>query len=173
MKKILFIATVSILLFSCAEKKEGKTAAGTEVTMPLPVTYSSSFEIGDPAYAAMIVKGSWKDWAANEMDSMKSWVADTCVAFQANNIMTSGVDSLMAAWKRGRAAYSSCRDSINAVMSVRSIDKKENWVLVWATAYDTKLDGTIDTSAVQETWRINKDGKADRLLQFDRAKRKQ
>jgi hypothetical protein len=78
----------------------------------------------------------------------------------------------MATWKRGRALYSSCRDTINAVMSVRTTDKKENWVLVWATAYDTKLDGTTDTSAIQETWRINKDGKADLLMQFDRAKRK-
>lgn len=173
MKKLLFIATLSVLLFSCKEKKEDKPATTTQVTMALPISYSSSFEMGDPAYAAMIVKGSWKDWVANDMDNMKSWVADTCVAFQANNMMTKGVDSLLAAWKKGRAAYSSCRDSIDAVMSVRSTDKNENWVLVWATAYDTKLDGSIDTSAVQETWRINKDGKADLLYQFDRAKRKQ
>ena len=51
-------------------------------------------------------------------------------------------------------------------------DKKENWVLVWATEINTDVNGKKDTAALMETWRINKDGKADLLLQFDRAKRK-
>jgi hypothetical protein len=58
-------------------------------------------------------------------------------------------------------------------MSVRSTDKNEDWVLVWATSIDTRTDGTIDTVALMETWRINSAGKADMLLQYDRAKRKQ
>src|SRR5690348_14780513 len=61
-----------------AETKNDKSA----VTMPMPVTYSSSFEMGDPKYSAMIVQGSWKDWVDNSMDNMKSWVADTLVAYQ-------------------------------------------------------------------------------------------
>ena len=68
MKKLLIVGSLSLLLFSCAEKKDEKPGVDTQVTMSLPISYSSSFEIGDPAYAAMIVKGSWKDWAANEME---------------------------------------------------------------------------------------------------------
>jgi hypothetical protein len=151
-----------------AETKSDKPA----VAMPMPVTYSSSFEMGDPKYGAMIVQGSWKDWVDNTMDNMKSWVADTLVAYQSDNVVARGADSLTAQWKRQRAKYSSTSDSINAVMSVHSTDKNENWVLVWATAYDTKLDGTKDTTAVMETWRINKDGKADLLYQYDRHARK-
>ena len=53
-----------------------------------------------------------------------------------------------------------------------STDKKENWVLVWATEINTNADGTKDTMALMETWRMNKDGKADLLLQYDRHARK-
>ena len=128
--------------------------------------------MGDPAYSATILQGSWKDWEENKLDNMKSWVADTIVAFQSDNSMVEGADSLMARWKRGRAEFTSVKDSINAVIPVYSTDKKENWVLVWATEINTKADGTKDTIAIMETWRMNKDGKADLLLQFDRHARK-
>ena len=151
----------------------GETKSETPaVTFSQPVSYSSSFEMGDPKYSAMIVQGSWKDWSDNNMDNMKSWVADTVVAYQSNNVMARGVDSLMAQWKRERAQLSSSVDTIQAVTSLHSIDKNENWVLCWARAYGTKLDGTKDTIDVMETWRINKDGKADLLLQYDRHARK-
>jgi hypothetical protein len=45
-------------------------------------------------------------------------------------------------------------------------------VLVWAKEINTDAKGKIDTSHLMETWRINKDGKADMLLQYDRAYRK-
>ena len=157
-------------------KVSGASETKTEtpaVAMPLPVTYSSSFEMGDPKYSAMIIQGSWKDWMDNNMDNMKSWIADTVVAYHSDNSVVKGADSLIANWKRARANFTATADTINGVMSVRSTDKGNNWVLVWATAYDTKLDGTKDTTEVQETWRINKDGKADVLYQYDRRKRKQ
>lgn len=167
----------ALVAVSCNQKSENaastEAAPAAQVALPMPVTYSSSFEIGNPAYAAMIVQGSWKDWQENTMDNMRKWVADTVVILQSDNKMIRGVDSLMANWKRGRAKYSAVTDSINAINSVYSTDKKENWVLVWATEYNTKTDGTKDTAAVMETWRINKDGKADLLLQFDRHARKE
>jgi hypothetical protein len=143
------------------------------LTLPMPAVYSSSFEMGNPAYSAMIVQGSWKDWQDNKMDNMKSWIADTIVAFHSDNTMVNGADSLIARWTRGRAKYSTVVDSIHAVMSMHSTDKNENWVLVWAQEYNTDAKtGKTDTAAVMETWRINKDGKADLLFQFDRATRK-
>ena len=103
---------------------------------------------------------------------MKSWVADTILAFQSDNAMVKGVDSLQARWKRDRARYTSVVDTIDAVMAVYSTDKKENWVLVWARDFSTDNTGKADTIAIMETWRINKDGKADMLLQYDRHTRK-
>jgi hypothetical protein len=53
-----------------------------------------------------------------------------------------------------------------------STDKKENWVLVWAKEINTSAGGKKDTVELMETWRINKDGKADMLLQYDRHARR-
>ena len=119
---------------AASETKDAKPA----MTLAYTPAYSSSFEMGKPEYATMIVQGSWKDWEMNTMDNMKSWIADT----------------------------------INAVMPVYSTDKKENWVLVWATEINTDKTGKTDTVQLMETWRINKDGKADVLYQYDRHTRK-
>ncbi len=179
MKKWMLVFTASALIFAACnnEKKDapGGDGAGVKKSVSLAYTpsYSSSFEMGNPEYTAMIVQGSWKDWEDNKLDNMKNWVADTIVAFHSDNKMIKGLDSLMARWKRGRAGYSSVIDTVHAAMAVYSTDKKENWVLVWAGEINTKLDGTKDTTSLMETWRINKDGKADMLLQFDRATRKQ
>lgn len=175
-KTILFLAVAGIFTACNNEKtEETKTAepAKAEVTLPYTPLYSSSFEMGNPAYAAMILQGSWKDWETNSLDNMKNWVADTIVAFHADNAMVVGRDSLMARWKRGRAGYTSVLDSVHAVIPTYSTDKKENWVLVWAKEINTDSKGKIDTVELMETWRINKDGKADMLLQYDRHARKQ
>jgi hypothetical protein len=176
MKKFFLLLMGAAMIVSCSDKTKSTAAGGTDTTAKMKLayvpTYSSSFKMGNPAYAEMIVQGSWKDWENNNMDNMKSWIADTIVAFHSDNSMVVGADSLIARWKRGRGNLTSSIDSLNAVMSVVSTDKNENWVLVWATSMDTNKDGTIDTSAVMETWRINKDGKADLLYQYDRMKRK-
>ena len=151
MKKLIFVSLIAVAI-SCNQKREKaedtETAAATQVPLAFQPTYSSSFEMGKPEYAAMIVQGSWKDWQDNTMDRMQNWVADTVVALQSDNSMVRGVDSLKAVWQRGRDKYSAIKDSINAVMAVYSTDKNQNWVLVWATEYNTKKDGTTDTAAL-------------------------
>lgn len=182
MKQIFVCLLAVCTLLGCNSDKKEKTAGATKTEpdgvsvtgLSMPATYSSSFKMGNPAYAASIVQGSWKDWMDDKLDNMRSWAADSIVAYHSDAKMTTGVDSLMALWKRQRAAYTDVRDTINAVMPVYSTDKNENWVLVWATAYGTKLsDGVKDTTYFMETWRINKDGKADLLFQFDRHWRKE
>jgi len=177
MQKFMYVFTIAVLAISCNNQKaETATpkaeAAKEKVVLPYTASYSSSFEMGNPAYSASVLQGSWKDWENNSMDNMKSWVADTIVAYHSDNTMVKGIDSLQARWKKGRAGYTSVIDTINAVMPVYSTDKKENWVLVWAKEINTDTKGKIDTAYVMETWRINKEGKADRLFQFDRAYRK-
>jgi hypothetical protein len=180
MKK-MFLVLMGAALFSACNNDTKPTAAATggDSTAAKPAaalaytpSYSSSFKMGNSDYSAMIVQGSWKDWEKNTMDNMKSWVADTVVAFQSDNKMIRGADSLLANWKRGRAAYTSVIDTLNAVVPLYSTDKNQNWVLVWATEIDTDTKGKTDTVAMQETWRINKDGKADLVFQYDRHARK-
>ncbi|MGD9328933.1 MAG: hypothetical protein PVH48_08220 [Cyclobacteriaceae bacterium] len=175
---ILVIVLASIILACTPEKKpEVMETPAVQETMPVSLaydpSYSASFELGNPAYAEMIVQGSWKDWEDDNLDNMANWVCDTITAFHSDNEVVYGLENLMARWKEARSEYTSSVPTINAVMSIRSTDRNEDWVLVWATSIDTKTDGAIDTVALMETWRINADGKADMLLQFDRANRKE
>jgi hypothetical protein len=185
MKKVLLVLTAAAMFAACndakkeeTKKEETKTAEPTaeapkaEVKLPYTSSYSSSFEIGNPAYAAMIEQGSWKDWETNNLDNMKNWMADTIVAFHSDNVTVRGLAGMMERWKKGRAGYTSVIDTIHAVVPIYSTDKKENWVLVWAKEINTTGKGKTDTTELMETWRINKDGKADMLLQYDRATRK-
>jgi hypothetical protein len=179
MRRILLFIAGAALLTACNNQTKSDTATLSEdttvaaaVALPFTATYSSSFKMGNPEYSAMILQGSWKDWENNTMDNMKSWIADTIVALHSDNTMIRGADSLVANWKKARAKYTSVIDTIEAVTPLYSTDKNENWVCVWAREINTKKDGTKDSAAVMETWRINKDGKADLLLQYDRAKRK-
>lgn len=177
-QKILLIPVAAAMIFACSPEQKSDIAESPvmaenmSITLPYVPSYSSSFEMGNPEYATMIVQGSWKDWENNNLDNMVNWVEDTITAYHSNTEVVHGVDSLMARWKRARAAYTSVKPAINAVLPVYSTDRMENWVLVWATEIDTNKDGTIDTVALMETWRINEAGKADLLLQFDRTKRK-
>jgi len=180
MKKMLLIFMGTALFSACNDDTkstatktgEDSTALTPSAALPYTASYSSSFKMGNADYSSMIVQGSWKDWENNTMDNMRSWVADTIVAFLSDNTMLRGVDSLQARWKRGRAGYTKVIDTLVAVAPLYSTDKNENWVLVWATEINTDTKGKTDTTAVMETWRINKDGKADMLLQYDRQARK-
>lgn len=176
MKKTFLFLTVAAFLTACSNEKkdEPKPAepATAAVQLPYTASYSSSFEMGNPEHVATILQGSWKDWEENKLDKSK-WLSDSLVAYHSNANVSMGADSLIARWKRYRGDYTSVIDTIEAAMSVHSIDKNENWVLVWGKEINTKADGSKDTAYVMETWRINKDGKADMLLQYNRAKRKE
>jgi hypothetical protein len=174
-EKGAWLLTIASLAACSTEQKPeaAAEAAPKPINLPYEVAYSSSFEMGNPEYATMVVQGSWKDWENNELDNMKNWVADTIVAFHSDNVVTRGADNLIARWKAERALLTSVKPTIDAAMSVYSTDKKENWVLIWAQEIDTRADGTVDTTALMETWRINAaTGKADFLLQYNRANRK-
>jgi hypothetical protein len=69
--------------------------------------------------------------------------------------------------------YTSVIDSVHAATALYNTEKKENWVLVWAKEINVNTKGVKDTVELMETWRINKDGKADRVYQYDRHRRKQ
>ena len=147
-------------------------AQPASITLPYTPSYSSSFKIGNPDYATMIVQGSWKDWDDNNMDNLKNWMADTILTVFSNNETIRGIDSVTAIWKRVRANYSSFHTNLDAVIPVYSTDKKDNWVLVWTDVVGTRTDGTVDSASFMETWMINSAGKAAMLLQYDRANRK-
>ena len=178
MKKFYFFLIAAALFSACNDAPTSDSSTGDSTTakstvaLPYTASYSSSFDKGSDEHNAAILQGSWKDWETNNIDNMKNWVADSIVAYQSDGSVVRGVDSLMANWKRARGKYSMVIDTVQAVTSIYSNDRKQNWVLVWASEINTNADGTKDTVALMETWRVNKDGKADFLLQYERSKKK-
>jgi hypothetical protein len=185
MKKFIFVFAVASILSACNETPKTETATTVapatetvaaevkaEVPLPYVPTYSNSFEFGKSEYSAMILQGSWKDWDENKLDNMKSWVSDTITAIHSDMLVVKGGENLMAKWKKDRANYKTVNNTIDVVIPIYSKDKNEHWVLVWASSTSVDLKGKADTMNIMEAWRINKDGKADFLNQYDRAKRK-
>jgi len=101
---------------------------------------------------------------------IRIFFADSIQAFLGNGAtMHSSRDSVIAGIQKHRNSLSTAVDRVDAVMAVKSTDKNEDWVLIWGKEIDTYKNGKIDSVDLQETWRINKDGKADMILQYMRS----
>jgi hypothetical protein len=177
MKQIVVLALFILFLVACQNATENKETKAPETKMAAagmyPTTYSSSFEMGDMSLADKAVLNSWKNWEANKIDDLKDFLADSVTTLGADGMIFVGKkDSLIALWKKVRADYTSIVDSVAAYTAINSTDKNEKWALVWVTEYSTNTKGVKDTADYQETWRFNKDGKADMVLQYQRRKKK-
>ena len=178
MKKILAIAAITMIAACNSNKDEGvvksmhtgtDSASQANVTYPYDISYSSKFEMADPKYGQTILQ-LWKDWDNGDLSAHKDMFADSMeMHFSDGSMMHSLRDSVMAAGQNERNRFSSTVSSVNAVTSLRSTDKNENWALVWGKEVDTDKNGKVDSFYLQETWRFNKDGKIDLLYQFKAA----
>lgn len=177
MKQIVVLALFILFLVACQNATDNKetTAPETKTVKSgmYPATYSSSFEMGDMSLAEKAVLNSWKHWEANTLDGLTDFFADSVTILGADGMIFSGKkDSLIATWKKIRSDYTSVVDSVAAYTAINSTDKNEQWALIWVTEYSTNSKGIKDTADYQETWRFNKDGKADLALQYQRRKKK-
>lgn len=147
-----------------AKKEEAKTTEAAP-TMPYTADYSSQFSMGDQKNAEKMLI-LFKQWDDNKLADGKSMFADS-VQFIADSWMFNGTnDSFQVISQRQRDQYKEVRTMIHAWMPVRSTDKNEDWVLVWSRVYNTYKDGKTDSADYQDTWRLNKDGKFDFMLDF-------
>lgn len=178
MKKI-FIITAVIAIAACNSNSDSKTKEQISsmgpssdsmkqdnIVYPYAATYSSKFEMGDPKHSQIILN-LWKDWDHGDLSNGKDYFADSVEMHFADGSMLKGTkDSIIAVSQRFRATLGSVNSTVHAFLPAKSTDKNENWVLVWGTEKTTSKDGKIDSTSLQETWRLNKDGKVDLLYQF-------
>jgi hypothetical protein len=89
--------------------------------------------------------------------------------------MRASRDSCLAVAQKIRDSQASIVSTIDAVMSAKSLmnnmssrpeDQNQNWALIWGEERITDKKGRKDSSAIQETWRLNKDGKVDLVYQY-------
>ncbi len=159
-----------MFLLSCnnseTDREGADTTTSTNVSYAYPVQYSSDFKMGDPKYSQMVVD-LWKDYDDNQLDRSKSMFADTITMLTPGSAMTGPVDSIMNFTKMYRNSFSTVKSDVDAVMAVKANNTGEDWVLIWGTEHHTS-NNKEDSIHLQETWRINKDGKIDMMMQYGR-----
>ena len=180
MKKLFFLCAAGLLFYSCNDQAKSDTATDAvkdstatdakakvaEVALPYAVSYSSKFEIGDPENAKKILD-LWKDFDNNTLDNSKAMFADSVTMQLADGSTMKGPrDTIIAGAKGYRGMFASVTSSVDAVTSLKSIDKGENWVNIWGKEVTVDKKGKKDSSALQENWMLNKDGKVAWMIQF-------
>ncbi|HEX5150713.1 MAG TPA: nuclear transport factor 2 family protein [Parafilimonas sp.] len=176
MRKLIFTATIAAIV-SCNSTPSSNTQAATDnsttspaveqdVAYAYPINYSSKFTTGDPKNSQAVLN-IWKAFDNGDLASAKDYFADSVeMHFSDGSMIHSVRDSVIAEAQSYRNTLSAVSSSIDAVTAIKSIDQDENWALVWGMEKETHKDGKIDSVALQETWRFNKDGKADLMFQF-------
>jgi len=179
-----FMTFIAITLVSCgtAEKKEAPkeeaaaTTTTTEAATPAVATvtnlsgytpmYSASFSIGDVKNAETVL-ALYKSWDSGNLDPLKGSFSDSVTFYLSDGSIVAGRrDSAIASMQAYRNGFSEVKNTVHAVFPVKSADKNENWVCIWATEYMTNKKGKKDSTQLQETWRFDNDGKVNLLYQF-------
>ena len=138
------------------------------IQSPYEIGYSSKFVMDDPKNAESLLQ-LWKTYDNGDLSAGKEMIADSMELYLADGQKMHGSRDSVTAWvQKYRSSMASAVSRVDAVMAVKSVDKNEHWALIWGTEVDTHKDGKIDSTYLQETWRFNKDGKADLVLQCSR-----
>ncbi|HEY4063009.1 MAG TPA: hypothetical protein VGM30_13980 [Puia sp.] len=179
MKKPLALA-VCVIFAACnnnptVSKTDSTTSAPDSgsatktIQSPYDIMYSSKFVMDDPKNAESLL-AIWKAYDNGDVSKSKDLFADTMTAQLADgSIMRASRDSMLAGLQTFRNSLKSAVDRVDAIMAIKSTDQNEHWALIWGTETDTYKNGKVDSTHLQETWRFNKDGKADLLLQYKRS----
>lgn len=179
MKKILFLFSLATFAacnsgsdtkVDSMSSKDSATATTDSTAYAYATDYSSKFEIGDQKNVHTIF-ALYKDWDNNTLDNSKDKFADSVsLMFGSGDVMIGKRDSILAGSKAFRNSLGTVTSKVHAVVPLKSIDKNEDWVLVWFKEYTTDASGKKDSTEFQETWRLNKDGQADLLYQYKQNK---
>lgn len=165
-----FALLAGIMFLSAAQAqtdttKEKNTKQKADQTGSYTATYSSKFELGNPAYTQTIMS-IWKDWDDNALDRSAKMFADTVVMYMADGTMVKGKDQNLAEAKKYRGQFAVVKSTIQAIVSLKSTDRNETWVAIWGTEEDTTKEGKKTSAALHEIWKFNKDGKIDIMRQY-------
>jgi hypothetical protein len=172
MKKT-FVTFIAISLLACNNSKKNGESAEMKANTPANMSgftpsYSASF-VMDDAKNTETVLALWKDWDGGDLSKSRSHFADTIsFFFPDGSSMMGPADSVLKNIQQYRSSFKSSNSTVEAIFGVKSTDKNENWVAVWGHEIKTDMQGKTDTVSQQETWRFNKNGKADMMFQASR-----
>ncbi|MFB9844745.1 nuclear transport factor 2 family protein [Mucilaginibacter ginsenosidivorans] len=155
MKKLILIA---LLAFLGIEVSHAQTA-------PYKAAYSSNFKIADASYSNKVLT-LWKDYENNTLDNHLEWFADTVSMTLADGRTVKGKAENLAGVKAFRGSLKDMKVTIDAFVSLKSVDHNENVVCVWGEEQYTDANGKAVKVSIQEVWGFNRDGKIAMMLQY-------
>ncbi len=177
MRKMYLFAALAFATACNIGTDKSKSEAGKEpdavppkqevLNYPYTPDYSSDFEIGDPKNALTLLK-MYKNWDNNTMDNSKNDFAENDTMIFSDGYMFAGSrDSLFTMANKVRGKMGTVVDSVHAWVPLRSKDKNEEWVLIWAREIATDAKGKKTTKELHEVWRFDKNGKINLVYQYE------
>jgi hypothetical protein len=172
------LVCLSLFLLSCGESQTTTPpiagAPDSSVATPINMqgytpSYSGSFEMGDPKNVETVLQ-LYKDWDNGTPNAHIEAFADTVQMNTSDGTnVRAARDSSLASGVVYRAMFSTVTTTVHSVFPIKSTDKNEQWVCIWAKEVHTnKASGKVDSVELQEAWRFDNNGKVNRLLQYDR-----
>jgi len=155
-KRILFFSL--ILPFAAMSQTQPSKA-------PYTAAYSSKFVMASPSYANKVLN-LWKDFENNTLDNHLNTVSDTVTMMFAEGKPMKGKAEALAGAKAFRNSIKDYKVTVEAWMSVKSVDKGENAVTIWGNEDYTDKDGNHITHRLHEVWIFNKAGKVALMMQY-------
>jgi hypothetical protein len=169
--KQIFAAVLAISFMACNNEKAPETSvAGPKANVPANMhgftpVYSASF-VMDSAANTETILALWSEWNSGDLSKSRAHFADTVAFFLPDGSRMMGpTDSLIKNMQGYRSSFKGMEAAVDAIFAVKSTDKNENWVAIWGTEIQTDMKGKVDTISLQETWRFNKAGKVDMMMQ--------
>ena len=169
----IFLFALSFCKAQLTKTSDNKITAGEkdlgqkDVDYPYPMAYSAKFKFIDPEKGKMVLNFC-KNFENNTIDNSKSIFADKVSIDLPKLKLKGNRDSVLSAIKLYRNSFTSFKTELDVVMSVKSTDKGDDWILVWAIDEYTDKDNVKHRIKYQQVWLLNKEGKISFMEQFDR-----
>lgn len=150
---IIFAITFSACNDSKTVSENKENSAGASVEFPYKMQYAD-WSFGD-ANNTKLVLDMYKAWEDNRMeDAAKAFGDSTTYDFHDGTRATTVKASALDTFRVWRSANSKMSYDIITAIPLRSKDKNEDWVSVWANAKWTAKDGKTDSAMHNGNWHI-------------------
>ena len=168
--KRIFVAVFALSFMACNNEKAAETTAEAKANVPANMHgftpgYSASFVMDDATNTETVLT-LWEDWKKGDLSQSRKHFADSLSLFLADGTsMVGPTDTLLKNMQAYRSSFKGMEVAVDAIFATTSTDKDEDWVAVWGNEIQTDMNGKVDSVSLQETWRFNKAGKVDFMIQ--------
>lgn len=149
--KNLFLLPLALLALACSgpEKEAPAEPEAEKSTVVLPYTADYITEVNQDVSDEdlLTVLNSYKAWETGDMAMLRSTFADSLRFSRWNGSTSNGpTDEVIASWKASRDSLSKVVLKIAAWDKNHSVDRDEDYIILWYREIDTYKDGRIDSA---------------------------